>query len=125
MELLKNIANIASFNKVLSQFNNNPACTPMKLVKVINLSASEATLIERQQTRVATSATQRVDDGAGIYLNRLKGYTEGMCQVIEHYKSHSEFFDIDTTVGIEITTKEILCAMNSETPLVGVSLMLA
>lgn len=115
--VIKAERNIKPFEAALDDFNKHGM--PMSLQQVINISASEEELIQRQKTRVQQALNaglpQRPDDNVDVYRDRLKNYLSTTEAVIKYYQTNNyHYSDIDSSRGIDNTTEALANVINTD-----------
>jgi adenylate kinase len=55
--------------------------------------------------------TQRSDDTEEVYTGRMKAYADLTAPVIEHYRGHGRFVEVDGDQSVEVVTAEIQSAI--------------
>ncbi len=61
-----------------------------------------------------TALTTRKDDNADSFKKRFATYLENTIPVLEHYRSQSNFYELDATLSSEELIKEVLKIIKSE-----------
>ncbi|MDX1901386.1 MAG: hypothetical protein SFW66_05210 [Gammaproteobacteria bacterium] len=107
-----------AFEKALQTFNTQLPLAPMSLEQVIHIAASPQELIIRQEERVAKAKaeglSQRPDDDVNIYRKRLSDYINKTQSVIEHYKMHNNFLEVDGSRSVEFTHHLLMTAITDQ-----------
>jgi adenylate kinase family enzyme len=118
--IIKDGQGIKAFESALSQFNASTSSIPLSIKQVVNLSASHDELIARHDNRIAQATAndlpQRPDDEIHIYTERLKKYQEDILEVIHYYQIKEQMKEIDSSSGIEQTTKAIIAVLEEINP---------
>lgn len=117
--VVKEFSNIKAFEEAMVVFNRQfkYMLTTLQLKQVLNISASEDELLSRQRKRVsealAAGHAPRPDDDEGKYRQRLNAYMKQTRAILDYYKTNPDvnFVDVDSSQGIELTTKTLISAI--------------